>query len=202
MLINEAPKFGNDIPEVDTIAQKWMTVIARTLRALPNSRYGRGPLGGYCIIGTTTASANIPFGRLIGATPDGREAFSPVADSTAPVHGTELNGHTASLRSVACLPLAEISGGTLLNIRLNPLDLQGEQGLRNLMALIEGYFDLGGYQLQFNIVSNRTLRDAQKNPHQYRDLLVKVAGYSAFFTSLDPVLQEDIIARMEHSLSG
>ena len=201
VLLNAAPKFGNDDPEVDEIAARWMGKIARTMRTYPNSRHGRGPLGGHCIIGTTTASANVPFGRQIGATSDGREAFTPVADSTAPVHGTEENGPTALLTSAARLPMAEITGGTLLNIRLNPLDVQSEEGLDNLIALIEGYFDMGGYQLQFNVVSTKTLRDAQKNPQRYRDLLVKVAGYSAFFTLLDPILQEDIIARMEHSLS-
>ena len=138
------------------------------------------------------------MGTMVGATPDGRQAGAALADGVSPVSGRDQRGPTAAIKSVAKLDHQIASNGTLLNQKYHPSALKDERGLRNLMAVTETLFTGGGFHVQYNVVSRDTLLDAQKNPENYRDLVVRVAGYSAFFTALDPALQNDIITRTEH----
>ena len=130
--------------------------------------------------------------------PDGRKAWEPLADVTSPFRGTDLKGPTAAVKSVSKLDNYLLSGGTILNIKLNPSLLGSDEGVEGLINLVKTFFDLGGMEIQFNVISRETLREAQKKPEEYRDLIVRVAGYSAYFVVQDPRVQEDIIERTEH----
>jgi len=144
-------------------------------------------------------TANIGFGERCGATPDGRKAREPLNDNVSPVHGRERKGPTAVARSVGKLDMVRIPHGAILNMRLSPSVLQGDDGLRNFAAFVRAYVRLGGWHNQFNVVTTKTLRDAQEHPEKYRGLLVRVSGYSALFVELSREVQEDIIARIEYS---
>jgi len=194
------PKYGNDNDDVDSIARDVLAYICENQVKHKNSRYGKGPIGGFLHTSTTTVSSNTPFGRFCGATPDGRKAFTPVADGQSPMRGTDIAGPTAAVKSVAKLRQKLLSCGSLYNLKLVPEDLKGEQGLQRLLWLIEYYFSMGGMQMQFNVVGKKTLLDAQKQPDLYRNLLVRVAGYSAYFVTLEKTVQMDIIERTEERL--
>lgn len=151
--------------------------------------------------GTSSISANVPFGAATMATPDGRKAHTPLAEGASPASGTDHLGPTAVIGSVGKLPTGSILGGVLLNQKLNPATLENESDKQKLMILLRTFFEVHkGWHIQYNIVSRETLLDAKKHPDQYRDLVVRVAGYSAFFTALSPDAQDDIIARTEHTL--
>lgn len=151
--------------------------------------------------GTSSISANVPFGAQTMATPDGRKAHTPLAEGASPASGTDHLGPTAVIGSVGKLPTAAILGGVLLNQKLNPATLENESDKQKLMILLRTFFEVHkGWHIQYNIVSRETLLEAKKHPDQYRDLVVRVAGYSAFFTALSPDAQDDIIARTEHML--
>ena len=190
-LIEEVPKFGNDIPEVDAFARK----VAYTYTK-PLLNY-RNPRGGMFQAGLYPVSANVPLGAQTGATPDGRLAHTPVADGVSPSAGKDVNGPTAAANSVARLDHYIASNGTLFNQKFHPSALSGRRGLENFAGLIRSYFDQKGSHMQFNVVSRETLLDAQKHPEQYKHLVVRVAGYSALFTTLSKSLQDDIIRRTE-----
>lgn len=190
-LIEEVPKFGNDIPEVDAFARK----VAYTYTK-PLLNY-RNPRGGMFQAGLYPVSANVPLGAQTGATPDGRLAHTPVADGVSPSAGKDVNGPTAAANSVARLDHYIASNGTLFNQKFHPSALSGRRGLENFDGLIRSYFDQKGSHMQFNVVSRETLLDAQKHPEQYKHLVVRVAGYSALFTTLSKSLQDDIIRRTE-----
>ena len=190
-LIEEVPKFGNDIPEVDAFARK----VAYTYTK-PLLNY-RNPRGGMFQAGLYPVSANVPLGAQTGATPDGRLAHTPVADGVSPSAGKDVNGPTAAANSVARLDHYIASNGTLFNQKFHPSALSGRRGLENFAGLIHSYFDQKGSHMQFNVVSRETLLDAQKHPEQYKHLVVRVAGYSALFTTLSKSLQDDIIRRTE-----
>ena len=190
-LIEEVPKFGNDIPEVDAFARK----VAYTYTK-PLLNY-RNPRGGMFQVGLYPVSANVPLGAQTGATPDGRLAHTPVADGVSPSAGKDVNGPTAAANSVARLDHYIASNGTLFNQKFHPSALSGRRGLENFAGLIRSYFDQKGSHMQFNVVSRETLLDAQKHPEQYKHLVVRVAGYSASFTTLSKALQDDIIRRTE-----
>ena len=190
-LIEEVPKFGNDIPEVDAFARK----VAYTYTK-PLLNY-RNPRGGMFQAGLYPVSANVPHGAQTGATPDGRLAHTPVADGVSPSAGKDVNGPTAAANSVARLDHYIASNGTLFNQKFHPSALSGRRGLENFAGLIRSYFDQKGSHMQFNVVSRETLLDAQKHPEQYKHLVVRVAGYSALFTTLSKSLQDDIIRRTE-----
>ena len=192
MLINRAPKFGNDDDYADAIAREGALIYCKEVEKYKNPRNGCFQPGLYPV------SANVPLGSMVGATPDGRKAGTPLADGVSPVSGCDQAGPTAAVKSVAKLDHMIASNGTLLNQKFHPSALKDEAGLRNLMAVTETLFCEGGLHVQYNVVSRETLLDAQKNPEKYRGLVVRVAGYSAFFTALDTALQEDIIARTEH----
>lgn len=201
-LINGAPKYGNDDDSVDTLLVRAYQTYIDELKNYHNPRYGRGPTGGNYYAGTSSISANVPFGAQTMATPDGRKAKTPLAEGASPASGTDHLGPTAVIGSVGKLPTGSILGGVLLNQKLNPSTLDNESDRLKLMALLRTFFeDHKGWHIQYNIVSRDTLIAAKKHPDQYRDLVVRVAGYSAFFTALSPDAQDDIIARTEHSLS-
>jgi formate C-acetyltransferase len=192
-LQNEAPKFGNDADEVDMLAREGALIYCSEVQKYRNPRGGQFQAGLYPV------SINVLFGTMIGATPDGRKAGEPLADGVSPVRGADTNGPTAATNSVAKLDHFIASNGTLLNQKFHPGALQGDEGVKNLAALIRSYFDRKGMHVQFNVVDRDTLLAAQKNPEQYRDLVVRVAGYSAQFISLDKAIQDDIIMRTEHT---
>ena len=194
MLENRAPKFGNDIDEVDELSREAALIYCREVEKYTNPRGGRFQPGLYPV------SANVPMGAVTGATPDGRKAGEPLADGVSPVSGRDKKGPTAAVNSVAKIDHHIASNGTLFNQKFHPSALAGQTGLENLSALVRGYFDQKGMHVQFNVVSRETLIDAQKNPDKYKNLVVRVAGYSAHFTSLDKSIQDDIIKRTEHSL--
>ena len=189
--INDLPKFGNDISEVDSFARD----VAYTYTK-PILNY-RNPRGGQYQAGLYPVSANVPLGAQTGATPDGRLANTPVADGVSPAAGRDVKGPTAAANSVSKLDHYIASNGTLFNMKFHPSALAGESGLESFVALVRGYFDQKGSHMQFNVVSRETLRDAQKNPEKYKSLVVRVAGYSALFTTLSRSLQDDIINRTE-----
>lgn len=190
-MIEEIPKFGNDIPEVDSFARDVAYTYTRTMEKYKNPRGGQFQAGLYPV------SANVPLGAQTGATPDGRLAHTPVADGVSPSAGKDVNGPTAAANSVARLDHFIASNGTLFNQKFHPSALSGREGLEKFVALIRSYFDQKGSHMQFNVVSRETLLDAQKHPEKYKHLVVRVAGYSALFTTLSRSLQDDIINRTE-----
>ncbi|ARJ40955.1 glycyl radical enzyme [Pantoea alhagi] len=201
-LINGAPKYGNDDDSVDALLVRAYQTYIDEIKNYHNPRYGRGPVGGNYYAGTSSISANVPFGAQTMATPDGRKAKTPLAEGASPASGTDHLGPTAVIGSVGKLPTGSILGGVLLNQKLNPATLENNNDRQKLMALLRTFFeDHKGWHIQYNIVSRETLIEAKKHPDQYRDLVVRVAGYSAFFTALSPDAQDDIIARTEHTLS-
>jgi formate C-acetyltransferase len=201
LLLNHAPKYGNDDDYVDLLLREAYLYFVDELAGFHNTRYGRGPIGGLYYAGTSSISANVPSGSAVGATPDGRKAFTPLAEGCSPAAGTDLRGPTAVFKSIAKLPTEKILGGVLLNQKLSPAAIRGERDKRKLAAMLRTFFDtLKGWHVQYNIVSRETLLKAKEDPESFRDLVVRVAGYSAFFTSLAPDAQDDIIARTEHTL--
>lgn len=201
-LINGAPKYGNDDDNVDALLVRAYQTYIDEIKNYHNPRYGRGPIGGDYYAGTSSISANVPFGAQTMATPDGRKARTPLAEGASPASGTDHLGPTAVIGSVGKLPTGAILGGVLLNQKLNPATLDNESDRQKLMALLRTFFeDHQGWHIQYNIVSRETLIEAKKHPDRYRDLVVRVAGYSAFFTTLSPDAQDDIIARTEHTLA-
>ncbi len=189
--IEAIPKFGNDIPEVDAFARDVAYTYTRPMETYKNPRGGQFQAGLYPV------SANVPLGAQTGATPDGRLAYTPVADGVSPSAGKDVSGPTAAANSVAKLDHYIASNGTLYNMKFHPTALAGVSGLQNFVSLVRGYFDQKGAHMQFNVVSRETLRDAQKHPEKYKSLVVRVAGYSALFTTLSRSLQDDIIKRTE-----
>lgn len=201
LLLNHAPKFGNDDDYVDLLLREAYLYFIDELSRYHNTRYGRGPIGGGYYAGTSSISANVPSGSVVGATPDGRRAFTPLAEGCSPTAGTDIRGPTAVFKSVAKLPTERILGGVLLNQKLSPAAIREQRDKRKLADMLRTFFDdLKGWHVQYNIVSRDTLLKAKEDPESYRDLVVRVAGYSAFFTSLSPDTQDDIIARTEHTL--
>ena len=190
-MIDEVPKFGNDNEEVDMFARDVAYTYTR-----PLLKY-RNPRGGQFQAGLYPVSANVPLGAQTGATPDGRLAHTPVADGVSPSAGKDVLGPTAAANSVSKLDHGIASNGTLFNQKFHPTALSGEKGLENFVALIRSYFDQKGSHMQFNVVDRQTLLDAQAHPEKYAHLVVRVAGYSALFTTLSKSLQDDIIRRTE-----
>lgn len=190
-MIEEVPKFGNDLPEVDAFARDVAYTYTKPLLKYSNPRGGQFQAGLYPV------SANVPLGAQTGATPDGRLAYTPVADGVSPSAGKDVEGPTAAANSVSRLDHGIASNGTLFNQKFHPSALSGRRGLENFVGLIRSYFDQKGSHMQFNVVSRETLLDAQKHPEQYKHLVVRVAGYSALFTTLSKSLQDDIIRRTE-----
>ena len=201
LLLYHAPKYGNDLDYVDDLLCDAYMYFIKELEKYHNTRYGRGPIGGGYFAGTSSISANVPSGAVVPATPDGRKAFTPLAEGSSPAAGTDVNGPTAVFKSVSKLPTEKILGGVLLNQKLSPDSFRSIRDKKKLIQLIRSFFnDLKGWHVQYNIVSKKTLLAARKTPEEHRDLIVRVAGYSAFFTTLAPDAQDDIIARTEHTI--
>lgn len=189
--MENVPKFGNDIEEADDLARLSALVYCREVEKYKNVRGGQFQPGLYPV------SANVPMGEQTGAMPDGRKAGEPLADGVSPVSGRDTNGPTAAANSVAHLDHMIVSNGTLFNQKFHPSALSGREGLEKLSALVRGFFDQKGMHVQYNVIGRETLVDAQKHPDKYKNLVVRVAGYSAHFIYLDKSLQDDIINRTE-----
>ncbi|MEQ3338301.1 glycyl radical protein [Clostridium butyricum] len=201
ILINESPKYGNDDDYVDNLVVEAYDSYIDEMKKYPNTRYGRGPIGGIRYAGTSSISANVGQGYGTMATPDGRKARTPLAEGCSPAHSMDKNGPTAVFKTVSKLPTHEITGGVLLNQKVTPQMLSTEENKMKLEMMIRTFFNrLEGYHVQYNVVSRDTLIDAQLHPEKHRDLIVRVAGYSAFFNVLSKATQDDIIERTEQTL--
>ena len=201
LLIDEAPKYGNDIDYVDDLAVESYEPYIEEVAKYPSTRFGRGPIGGIRYAGTSSISANVGQGMGTMATPDGRHAREPLAEGCSPAHNCDKQGPTAVFKSVSKLPTEKITGGVLLNQKLTPTMLSREENRQKLELMLQTFFNrLHGYHVQYNVVSRDTLIDAQRHPEAHKDLIVRVAGYSAFFNVLSRASQDDIIGRTEQTL--
>ena len=201
MLQNEAPKYGNDDDYADRLIVDAYACYLDEIRKYRTTRYGRGPIGGIRYGGTSSISANVGQGMGTMATPNGRKAHAPLAEGCSPEHNADRNGPTAVFKSVAKLPTDKITGGVLLNQKMTPSMLANDRNKQKLIMLIQTFFNrLHGYHVQYNIVSRETLIDAQLHPENHKDLIVRVAGYSAFFHVLSKATQDDIIGRTEQAV--
>jgi pyruvate formate-lyase/glycerol dehydratase family glycyl radical enzyme len=202
LILNFAPKYGNDDDYVDLLLRDAYMEFIDELEKYHTTRYNRGPIGCKYYAGTSSISANVPSGSVVTATPDGRKAYTPVAEGSSPSSGTDILGPTAVFKSVSKLPTARIMGGVLLNQKLSPSSIVNDTDKSKLISVLRTFFSaLKGWHVQYNIVSRETLLAAKKDPENYRDLIVRVAGYCAFFTTLSPDTQDDIIARTEQSFN-
>jgi len=191
LLLNRTPHYGNDDDYADRVMTTVFDIYFNAIDGRPNTK------GGVYHINLLPTTVHVYFGAVIGATPDGRRAGEPLSEGISPVQGADRCGPTAVIKSAAKMDHAR-TGGTLLNQKFTPQLLKDETGLDSLVQLIRTYFKLDGHHIQFNVVDAATLRAAQKNPEQYRDLIVRVAGYSDYFCDLGQALQDEIIARTEH----
>ena len=191
------PKFGNDEDYVDAIVADVYDSYLDLLPGYHNARYGQGPIGCGYTMSTSNISSYVPYGMDVGATPDGRYAGQPVNEGASPCLGADKQGPTAVLKSVSKLPNKRMAGGQLLNMKFSPNVLKGDDNLEKFIALLEANRLLGNFHIQFNIVDSAELRDARLHPEKHPNLMVRVAGYCALFTSLIPEVQDAIIARTE-----
>ena len=191
LLLNKSPKYGNDDNYADQVMVAVFEAYFKAIDGRPNTR------GGNYRINLLPTTVHVYFGSVTGATPDGRKATLPLSEGVSPVQGADRHGPTAVIKSVAKMDHVR-TGGTLLNQKFTPQVLKDDAGLDHLVQLVRAYFKLDGHHIQFNVVDADTLRQAQKHPEQYRDLIVRVAGYSDYFCDLGQVLQDEIIARTEH----
>ena len=197
-MLLDAPKFGNDDDYVDQLLVRAYDTYLDEIRHYRNTRDGRGPIGGGYFAGTSSVAANVPQGAGTCATPDGRKWGEPLAEGCSPAHAMDRHGPTSVFKSLSKLRTDQIFGGVLLNQKVTPALLEREEDRTKLQLLIRTFFDvLHGWHVQYNVVSRETLLDAQKHPEKHQDLIVRVAGYSAFFNVLSPQTQNDIIARTE-----
>lgn len=201
MLVTGAPKYGNDDDYVDELVVEAYEPYIDEIRKYPNTRHGRGPIGGIRYAGTSSISANVGQGMGTMATPDGRHAHEPLAEGCSPAHNADRQGPTAVFKSVSKLPTEKITGGVLLNQKMTPTMLERKENRQKLEMMLGTFFNrLHGYHVQYNIVSRDTLIDAQVHPEAHKDLIVRVAGYSAFFNVLSRATQDDIIGRTEQTI--
>ena len=191
MLWNKTPKYGNDDDYADALVKASFDALYRAVTGRKNTK------GGFYAVNYLSTTCHVYFGSVVGATPDGRSAWEPLSEGVSPVQGADRHGPTAVVKSVAKMDQVRV-GGTLLNQKFSPSLLEGEEGINNLAHLIRTYFKLDGHHIQLNVITAETLRAAQANPEKYRDLIVRVAGYSDYFCDLTKVLQDEIIARTEH----
>jgi formate C-acetyltransferase len=194
MLINKAPKYGNDDPIADEMACKVVDIYSA------ETDKHRSLFGGRFHPGFSSVSSNVPYGTVIAALPNGRKEYQPLADGCSPSHSVDVCGPTAVALSVGKLNHEGMSGGSILNQKFNPATLKGDKGLKTFAKYVRGALKAGVWHMQFNVVDAKTLRDAQAKPDEHQDLIVRVAGYSAFFTALSDQLQDDVIGRTEQSL--
>lgn len=191
LLVSATPKYGNDDDYADRLLRRVFESFFRAVDGRPNTK------DGHFRINLLPTTVHVYFGSVLGATPDGRKAWEPLSEGISPVQGADQNGPTAVIKSAAKIDHLR-TGGTLLNQKFTPQLLASEEGIEKLAQLIRAYFRMDGHHIQFNVVTAETLRKAQKEPEKYRDLIVRVAGYSDYFVDLTPELQEEIIRRTEH----
>jgi trans-4-hydroxy-L-proline dehydratase len=191
LLLNKTPRFGNDVDFADSVMLQVFEIFYDAVNGRKNTK------GGVYRIDLLPTTCHVYFGSVTGATADGRQACLPLSEGISPVQGADRQGPTAVLKSAGKMDHAR-TGGTLLNLKFTPRLLEGPRGVDSLAHLVRSYFRLGGHHVQFNVVSTQTLRDAQQHPEQYRDLIVRVAGYSDYFCDLSQALQDEIIERTEH----
>ncbi|MDD6310404.1 MAG: pyruvate formate lyase family protein [Firmicutes bacterium] len=192
MLLNKPEKYGNNKPHVDAIYNEMMKYIADTVQQWTDAR------GGHYAFGIDSQTMNISHGEVTGALPDGRKAGETLCDASSPMMGRDVNGPTATVKSVASIVEGSFQEGALYNLRFDPKGVAGEKGRKIIEGVIKTYFQDGGQHIQINVVDNETLKKAQENPENYKGLMVRVAGYMAYFTELDKCAQDAIIYRMPH----
>ena len=192
MLLNRVPKYGNDDDEVNELTADLFTFIADLIESF-SGRFG------HMTAGILPVSGNTPFGLEVGALPSGRKAFVPLADGVSPTSGTDTEGMGAIVKSVSHIPHIRFNQGTLLNLKLDPVFNQSENSTESLMAFLKSMCSLGVFHVQFNVIDKEVLLDAQKHPENYKGLLIRVAGYTAYFVELGKEVQDDIIARTAHA---
>jgi len=190
-LLNRTPRYGNDDDYADDVMVALFEAYYAAVDGRPNTK------GGTYHVNLLPTTVHVYFGSVIGATPDGRRAWTPLSEGVSPVQGADRRGPTAVVKSVAKMDHAR-TGGTLLNQKFTPSLLKDDAGLEKLVQLVRTYFKLDGHHIQFNVVDAATLRAAQERPEEYGDLIVRVAGYSDYFCDLSEALQEEIVARTEH----
>ena len=193
MVINGAPKYGNDDDAVDHFAKEIASLVVSE-----HHKY-KTLCGDYFMPSLYPVSSNVPQGEAVGALPSGRKAGVPLADGCSPTHGTEEQGPTAVLKSVGKINAADVDGGMLLNLKFDPPAVRGEGGLDRFVSFLHSFLDLGLYHVQFNVLDRETLEDARAHPENYRSLLVRVSGYSAYFVEISKPLQDDLIGRTAFS---
>ncbi len=193
-------KYGNDLEEVDALATETYRPYFEEIEKYHNTRYGRGPINGAYGISTSGISSNVPMGVVTGATPDGRNANMPAAEGASPTQGTDTNGPSAVINSIIKLPTELMSGGQLLNQKYSSVIQNDEMQFEKFHQVIESFIAKKAWHIQFNVVSRETLLAAQESPEDYRDIIVRVAGYCAQFVTLDTTTQNDIISRTEQAL--
>jgi formate C-acetyltransferase len=192
-IINKTPKYGNDDDYADSLTREVFEMVYNAIDNRPNTR------GGVHRINLLPTTVHVYFGQVTGATPDGRNAYTPLSEGISPVQGMDVNGPTAVIKSAAKIDHLR-TGGTLLNQKFTPLFFSDQNRIKQLANLIRTYFKMNGHHMQFNVISVETLRAAQISPEKFRNLIVRVAGYSDYFNKLVPDLQEEIIRRTEHTL--
>ena len=202
-LINKIPKFGND----DDYADKWTVEIDEFLGStyyneFKSSRYGKGPVPSNFALSLSSVTGNVAFGKSVGALPNGRKSGAPVNNGVSPSNGSKQNGPTAVINSEAKLPSIWFQKGSIFNMRLSSDALTSEAGRNRVLALVKSHFKNNQYHIQFNVLDNETLVEAQEKPEEYKDLMVRIAGYSAFFTPLNRELQNDVIERMKFEVKN
>jgi formate C-acetyltransferase len=191
-LVNKAHKYGNDDDYADDLMVRTFRMLFETIDGRPNTK------GGAYRVEMLPTTCHVYFGEVCLASPDGRRQGLPLSEGISPVQGADRNGPTAVLKSAGKMDHVK-TGGTLLNMKFSPSLLEGEQGIDNLHSLVRSYFKLDGHHMQFNVVGAAKLREAQAKPEEYRDLIVRVAGYSDYFCDLSRSLQDEIIRRTEHA---
>jgi formate C-acetyltransferase len=192
-LLNNVPKYGNDDDHADDITRQVFDYYFDAIDGRPNTK------GGEYRVNLLPTTCHVYFGSVIGAMPDGRKAGVPLSEGISPVQGADRNGPTSVLKSAAKIDHLR-TGGTLLNQKFTPQVLKSEASLKKLSHLIRAYFKMDGHHIQFNVVTADTLREAQRNPEKYKDLIVRVAGYSDYFIDLGTDLQNEIILRSEQEI--
>lgn len=192
LLLNKPEKYGNNLDHVDSIYKEMMHFIAGAVQNWSDAR------GGHYSFGIDSQTMNLPHGSVTGALPDGRLAGEPLCDAASPMMGRDMKGPTSTVKSVASVEPEGLQEGALFNLRFDPRGVQGEGGLKIIQGVIKTFFESGGQHIQINVVDTQTLRDAQNNPENYRGLMVRVAGYMAYFTELDRSAQDAIIGRTAH----
>jgi len=191
-LLNKTPKYGNDDDRADDLMRVGFRSFLEAIEGRANAR------GGEYHVDMLPTTCHIYFGSVTGAMPDGRRAARPLSEGISPVQGADRQGPTAVAKSASKMDQLE-TGGTLLNMKFTPSVLEDETGISKVAHLVRGYFKLDGHHIQLNVVTAETLRRAQEDPEQYRDLIVRVAGYSDYFCDISRELQDEIIGRTEHA---